>query len=112
MVSVSCHQAEHTGLYSYPDSVTGQKHLAKYSVQYGTEVQWHAVWASVGRAPALFNVHVVGLNFNILFIRMGQSPEAWRVLNDLSDSELSIRLMCISLQGWLAYDTCAAHPLW
>ncbi len=83
-LNVSRHQAEHAGLYSYTDSVTGQKRLAKFSVRYGTEV--HAAWASVGLAPALFDV--IDLNFNTFLITMERLPEAWRVLSDLSDSEL------------------------
>lgn len=82
--NVSSHQAEHAGLYSYADPATGQKRLAKYSGRYGTEV--HAAWALVGLAPALLDV--VDLDFNTFLITMELLPEAWRVLSDLSDSEL------------------------
>ena len=82
--NVSRHQAEHAGLYSYADPATGQKRLAKFSGRYGTEV--HAAWASVGLAPALLDV--ADLDFNTFLITMELLPEAWRVLSDLSDSEL------------------------
>ena len=81
---VSRHQAEHAGLYSYTDPATGQRRLAKFSGRYGTEV--HVAWASVGLAPALFEI--VDLDFNTFLITMELLPEAWRVLSDLSDSEL------------------------
>lgn len=82
--NVSRHQAEHAGLYSYADPATGQRRLAKFSGRYGNNV--HAVWASVGLAPALFDV--VDLDFNTLLITMELLPQAWRVLSDVSDSEL------------------------
>jgi len=82
--NVSRHQAEHAGLYSYADPATGQKRLAKFSGRYGTEV--HAAWALVGLAPALLDV--VDLDFNTFLVTMEFLPEAWRVLSDLSDSEL------------------------
>ena len=80
--NVSCHHAEHAGLYSYTDATTGQKRLAKFSGRHGTNV--HAAWASVGLVPALFDV--VDLDFNTLWITM-LLPTAWRVLSGASDSE-------------------------
>ena len=82
--NVSRHQAEHAGLYSYADPTTGQRRLAKLTGRYGTNI--HAAWASVGLAPALFDV--VDLDFNTLLITMELLPKAWRVLSDISDSEL------------------------
>lgn len=82
--NVSHYQAEHAGLYSYEDPATGQERLAKFSGRCGTEV--HAAWASIGLAPALFDV--VDLDFNMFLITMELLPKAWRALSDLSDSEL------------------------
>ena len=45
---------------------------------------------AVGLAPEMFNKRfaVQDLNFSISLITMEQLPEAWRVLSDISDSEL------------------------
>ena len=83
-VNVSCYQVEHTTLYSYTDPATGQTGLAKSSGRSETEVL--AAWASVGLAPAGFDI--VDLGCNKLLIEMELLPEAWRVLSDLSDSKL------------------------
>ena len=83
---VSRHQADHASLYSYTDPETGQKRLAKFSCRYHNGTNVHAAWASVGLAPALFDV--VDLDFNTFLITTELLPTAWRVLSDLPDSEL------------------------
>ncbi len=76
--------AEHPGLYSYIDPESGQTRLAKFAGRYGTDV--HAAWASAGLAPALFDV--VEIDYHSFLITMELLPKTWRVLSDLSDSEL------------------------
>jgi hypothetical protein len=82
--NVSRLNAEHAGLYSYTDPESGQTRLAKFAGRYGTDV--HAAWASAGLAPTLFDV--VQVDYHSFLITMELLPEMWRVLSNLSDSEL------------------------
>ena len=86
-VNVTRHEAQHAGLYSHTDPATGEKRLAKLVGDMGLKIMLFGL--AVGLAPALFAVQ--DLKFNISLITMDppeQLPEAWRVLSDISDSEL------------------------
>ncbi len=82
--NVSRFDAEHPGLYTYTDPESGQTRLAKFAGRYGTDV--HAAWASAGLAPTLFDVMEIG--YHTFLITTELLPATWRVLSNLSDSEL------------------------